>query len=42
MASVPRMRRLLAVTAAIVLVDSILYAALTPLLPGYADEFHLS
>jgi MFS family permease len=35
-------RRLLAVTAAIVLVDSILYAALTPLLPGYADEFHLS
>jgi MFS family permease len=36
------MRRLLAVTAAIVLVDTILYAALTPLLPGYADEFHLS
>jgi MFS family permease len=35
-------RRLLAVTAAIVLVDSILYAALTPLLPGYADEFNLS
>jgi MFS family permease len=36
------MRRLLAVTAAVVLVDSILYAALTPLLPGYADEFDLS
>jgi MFS family permease len=36
------MRRLLAVAAAVVLVDSILYAALTPLLPGYADEFDLS
>ena len=38
----PSMRRLLVVSATIVLVDSSLYAALTPLLPSYADEFGLS
>jgi MFS family permease len=36
------MRRLLLVTGAIVLIDTLFYAALTPLLPHYVDEFHLS
>jgi MFS family permease len=35
-------RRLLLVTGAIVLVDTLFYAALTPLLPHYVDEFDLS
>jgi MFS family permease len=35
-------RRLLALVGAIVLVDTIFYAALTPLLPRYADELGLS
>ncbi len=36
------MRRLLVVASAVVMVDTILYAALTPLLPGYVDEYGLS
>lgn len=36
------MRRLLAIVSAVVLVDTILYAALAPLLPHYADEYGLS
>ena len=36
------MRRLLILVCAIVLVDTVLYAALVPLLPRYADEFDLS
>lgn len=36
------MRRLLYVTGAIVVCDTMFFAALTPLLPGYADEFGLS
>ncbi|MFN2469907.1 MAG: MFS transporter [Gaiellaceae bacterium] len=36
------MRRLLVVASAVVLVDSILYAALTPLLPRYVDEYDLT
>ena len=36
------MRRLQLVVGLIVLVDTALYAALTPLLPSYADEFGLS
>ncbi|MDQ3859398.1 MAG: MFS transporter [Actinomycetota bacterium] len=36
------MRRLLLVISAIVLVDTALYAALAPILPGYADRFDLS
>ena len=35
-------RRLLAVASAIVFVDTILYSALTPLLPRYAEDFELS
>ncbi|MGZ8691330.1 MAG: MFS transporter [Gaiellaceae bacterium] len=35
------MRRLLLLTGAIVLVDTMFFAALTPLLPHYVDEFHL-
>jgi MFS family permease len=35
------MRRLLLLTAAIVLVDTTFFAALTPLLPSYVDEFGL-
>jgi MFS family permease len=37
-----RMRRLLLLVCAITLVDTMLYAALVPLLPHYADEFGLS
>ena len=36
------MRRLLLLVGAIVLVDTIFYSALTPLLPHYADELELS
>jgi MFS family permease len=36
------MRRLLPLVCAITLVDTVLYAALVPLLPRYADEFDLS
>jgi MFS family permease len=36
------MRRLFALVAAIVLVDTMFYAAITPLLPHYADELDLS
>ena len=36
------MRRLLLVVGAIVLLDTVFYAALTPLLPHYAEEFGLS
>src|SRR6476620_9153070 len=35
------MRRLLFLVGAIVLVDTMFFAALTPLLPHYVDEFHL-
>src|SRR5918994_4344781 len=35
-------RRLLALSCAIVLVDTIFYAALTPLVPYFEDEFGLS
>jgi MFS family permease len=36
------MRRLLALVSAIVFVDAMLFTALTPLVPDYADEFDLS
>lgn len=36
------MRRLLVLACSITLVDTVLYAALVPLLPHYADEFGLS
>jgi MFS family permease len=36
------MRRLVVLVSAIVLVDTMLYAALTPLLPAYSEEFGLS
>src|SRR5215471_4352743 len=36
------MRRLLILVCAIVAVDTMLYAALTPLLPHFADTLHLS
>ena len=36
------MRRLFALVAAIVLVDTMFFTALTPLLPGYADDLGLS
>ena len=36
------MRRLLLLVCAIVLADTVLYAALVPLLPGYTEEFGLS
>ena len=35
-------RRLLFLVGAVVLVDTMFYAALTPLLPHYADELGLS
>ena len=37
----PLVRRLLLLVSAIVLIDTMLYAALVPLLPGYAEEFGL-
>ncbi|HEX8053648.1 MAG TPA: MFS transporter, partial [Thermoleophilaceae bacterium] len=36
------MRRLLLLVCAIVLVDTMFYAAITPLLPHYSDELGLS
>ena len=36
------MRRLLALACAVVFVDMLLYAAITPLLPHYRDELGLS
>lgn len=36
------MRRLLALVSSIVFVDAMLFTALTPLVPGYVDEFDLS
>lgn len=36
------MRRLLALTCAMVLIDTVFYAALTPLLPYFAEEFGFS
>jgi MFS family permease len=36
------MRRLLALVSAIIFVDAMLFTALTPLVPDYADEFDLS
>lgn len=36
------MRRLLALVSAIIFVDALLFTALTPLVPAYADEFGLS
>lgn len=36
------MRRLVSLASAVVLVDTMLYAALVPLLPRYADRFELS
>ncbi len=36
------MRRLLVLVSSIVLVDAMLFGALAPLVPGYADEFGLS
>jgi MFS family permease len=39
---VRKVRRLLLLVCSIVLVDTMLYAALVPLLPGYADDFDLS
>ena len=36
------MRRLLALVSAIIFVDAMLFTALTPLVPGYAEEFDLS
>ncbi len=37
-----RVRRLLLLVAVLVFVDTMLYAALTPLLPHFAHDFHLS
>jgi MFS family permease len=36
------MRRLFPLVAAVVLIDTMFYAAITPLLPGYADDLGLS
>ena len=36
------MRRLVSLVAVVVLVDTMLYAALTPLLPEFVEEFDLS
>ena len=36
------MRRLLALVSAIIFVDALLFTALTPLVPAYAEEFDLS
>lgn len=36
------MRRLLVLVSSIIFVDAMLFTALTPLVPGYADEFDLS
>jgi MFS family permease len=39
---VARVRRILALASAIIFVDALLFTALTPLVPKYADEFDLS
>ena len=36
------MRRLLVLVSVVVFVDAMLFGALAPLVPGYADEFGLS
>ena len=36
------MRRLLALTCAIVLVDTVFYGTLTPLVPYFSEQFSLS
>ena len=36
------MRRLLVLVSVVVFVDAMLFGALAPLIPGYADEFDLS
>jgi len=36
------MRRLLLLVSAIIFVDALLFTTLTPLIPAYAEEFHLS
>ena len=36
------MRRLLVILSSILFVDALLFVALTPLVPGYAEEFGLS
>jgi MFS family permease len=36
------MRRLIALVSSIIFLDSMLFGALTPLVPGYADQFDLS
>ncbi len=41
-ASLVEMRRLLALVSAIIFVDALLFTALTPLVPSYAEEFDLS
>src|SRR5947209_13572500 len=40
--SVAQMRRLLILVAVLVFVDTMLYAALTPLLPHFTHDLHLS
>ena len=40
--SVHAVQRVLVISGAIVVVDMMFFAALTPFLPGYADEFDLS
>ena len=40
--TVGRMRRLFPLVAAVILVDTMFYAAITPLLPEYADDLGLS
>ena len=37
-----RMRRTLAFVSLIIFVDAILYGVITPLVPGYVDDYHLS
>ena len=37
-----RVRRLLLLVSSIIFVDTLLFTALTPLVPGYVDEFDLS
>ena len=37
-----RVRRLLFLVSTIIFVDALLFTALTPLIPEYAEEFHLS
>ena len=41
-ANLVRMRRLLALVSSIIFVDALLFTALTPLVPQYAEEFDLS